>query len=262
MSNFDLKCAKKRIISLVLLCVSAMALAETPVQCPSPAGALAPAVEGFKKADSALNAAWAKFKASATPADFQTILQNQRNWLNYRDAMSANDVLAFAEPADLTNCADYYDGRTALTKGRTQYLESLSMPPQRAWSGIYRDSFGGYLSLEQVGNQLNFAIDVVRGPTYHTGEYAGVANLAAALQAGERNKATMERALESQTGEAAKTLRFSFDRTGNRIAVSAENAEQFAGARAYFDGEYVYFGPLGSKERSELKEKLAEASAQ
>ena len=58
-----------------------------------------------------------------------------------------------------------------------------------------------------------------------------------------------------------KTLLFSFDRVANRITLSAENAEQFAGARAYFEGEYVYFGPLGANEGTELREKLAEAAS-
>ena len=242
--------------------MSTAAFAESGAKCPSPASALAPALVNFKSADTALNAAWAAFKAKATPTEFQTILQNQRDWLNYRDAMSANDVVNFAEPADVANCADYHQGRSELTKGRTQYLKGLTAPAQLDWSGLYRDTFGGYLSLEQIGDQLNFSLDVVRGPTFHTGEYAAVANLAAALKTGERNNATFKRELDSEAGEAAKTLLFSFDRVGNRIAVKAENAQQFAGARAYFDGDYVYFGPLSAKERKELKEKLSKASVE
>lgn len=174
--------------------------------------------------------------------------------------MSANDVVAFAEPADLANCADYHQGRTELTKGRTQYLKGLTAPAQLDWSGVYRDTFGGYLSLEQIGDQLNFAIDVVRGPTFHTGEYAAVANFAAALKTDERITAAFNIELEPEVGEAVRTLLFSFDRVGNRIAVKAENAEQFAGARAYFEGDYVYFGPLSAKDKAELREKLATPS--
>lgn len=250
----------KPVASLLMLGISTVALAEGSAKCPSPASALAPALANFKSADTALNVAWAGFKAKATKAEFQTVLQTQRNWLNYRDAMSANDVVAFAEPADLLNCADYQLGRIELTKARTQYLKSLSAPALPDWSGVYRDTFGGVLSLEQLGDQLNFSVEVVRGPSFHIGEYAAVANLTA-IKSGERNKALFTRALEAEAGEAAKTLRFRFDRVGNRITLSAENAEQFAGARAYFEGEYVYFGPLGANERKELRGKLAEAAS-
>ncbi len=262
MPNFSASRFIKSVVSLMLLYISTAALAEAAAKCPSPASALAPALANFKSADTALNAAWAAFKAKATSTEFQTILQNQRNWLNYRDAMSANDVVAFAEPADLANCADYHQGRVELTKGRTQFLKGLTAPAQLNWSGVYRDTFGGYLSLEQIGDQLNFSLDVVRGPTFHTGEYAAVANLAAALKTGERTTATFTRDLEPETGDAAKTLLFSFDRVGNRITLKAENAEQFAGARAYFEGDYVYFGPLSAKEKTELREKLAAAGGE
>lgn len=252
----------KPLVWIMFLGICSITLADADAKCPSPASALAPALAKFKNADTALNVAWAEFKAKATPKEFQTVLQTQRNWLNYRDEMSANDVVAFAEPADLANCADYQLGRVELTKGRTQYLKSLSAPALPNWSGIYRDTFGGLLTLEQLNNQLNFSVEVVREPSFHTGDFAAVANLAAAMKNGERKQATFTRALEAEAGEAAKTVRFSFDRTGNRITLSAENAEQFAGVRAYFEGEYVYFGPLGTNERTQLREKLAEAGTE
>ena len=100
-------------------------------------------------------------------------------------------------------------------------------------NGIYDDDNGGTLFISEAG-ELTFAFEilVVRGPTAHTGELSGIAQI------------TGETATFVDTNEEAfiegNPCRLTFTFVGDRIEVKGENTLYYHGARAYFDGTYEW----------------------
>lgn len=100
-------------------------------------------------------------------------------------------------------------------------------------NGIYDDANGGTLTISDAG-ELTFAfeITVVRGPTAHTGEIAGVAQIAG------------ETATFVDTNEKAfidgNPCRLTFTFEGGWLKVTGENTHYYHGARAFFDGTYEW----------------------
>ncbi len=100
-------------------------------------------------------------------------------------------------------------------------------------NGIYDDAFGGTLTISDA-TEVTFAFEmtVVRGPTAHIGEIAGVAQIAG------------ETATFIDTNEEAfidgNPCRLTFTFEGDWIKVTGENTHYYHGARAYFDGTYEW----------------------
>jgi len=100
-------------------------------------------------------------------------------------------------------------------------------------NGTYDDANGGTLTISDAG-ELTFAfeITVVRGPTAHTGEVAGIAQI------------TGETATFIDTNEEAfidgNPCRLTFIFEGGWLKVTGENTSYYHGARAYFDGTYEW----------------------
>lgn len=98
-------------------------------------------------------------------------------------------------------------------------------------NGVYDDANGGTLTISDAG-ELTFAfeINVVRGPTAHLGELAGIAEIAG------------ETATFVDTNEEAfidgNPCRLTFAFENGWIVVTGENTQYYHGARAYFDGTY------------------------
>ncbi len=100
-------------------------------------------------------------------------------------------------------------------------------------NGIYDDDNGGTLVISEAG-ELTFAFEilVVRGPTAHIGELAGIAQI------------TGETATFVDTNEEAfidgNPCRLTFTFEGGWLKVTGENTSYYHGARAYFDGTYEW----------------------
>src|SRR5690606_9617517 len=73
------------------------------------------------------------------------------------------------------------DSRTAYLRGYEQaYDGTFTGLPH--WEGTWIDSFGGILEVVQLSeSELGFKIDVVRGPTAHTGRITGIADISGDL---------------------------------------------------------------------------------
>lgn len=208
----------------------------------SSAAELKSAREKFAAADAALNSAWKPLKAKLSAAQFAATLKQQRLWLNYRDEMAAASASGepFVELATMTQCAEFEISRAEITGSRTKLLQAQLVPAAGSWGGVYEDSFGGQISVDVRADGLHFLIDVVRSTAYHTGRIVGVAQV-------KGNSAVYRSIAEDFSTEAEHDtlpVVVSLKRAGNQLEVKVENAQNFGGMRAYFDGSYVRVGAL------------------
>ena len=244
----------KKIILAVMLLIGCSALCAEP--CVSTAAQLKVAREKFAVADAALNVAWKPLKAKLSAAQFAATLKQQRLWLPYRDEMAAASAAgeAFVELATMTQCAEFEVYRADITRSRTKVLQALLLPAPSAWSGTYEDSFGGQISIDARADGLHFMINVVRSSAFHTGRIVGVAQV-------NGNTALFRTTTENYSTEAqddTQPVLVTLSRAGNQLDVVADNAQNFGGMRAYFDGSYVRVGALGKTGASDIDEAMRE----
>jgi hypothetical protein len=181
------------------------------------------------------------------------LMGEQAAWKEGRGAEAAVQLGFFdegeAEEAALEERGDYWMALADATWGRGLLLLAASgLEAGEGMMGTYIDGHGGWLEVLVVGGDgaaaaLDFSITVVRGPTAHTGQLAGLAEFQdpaagdVALFVDEDEEAFWE-------GKPAK-VRFGFD--GHSVKVDAENTHYYHGARAYFDGVYFKL-PAGLEE--------------
>ena len=101
---------------------------------------------------------------------------------------------------------------------------------------------------------MHFLIDVVRSTNYHTGRIVGVAPI-------KGNSAIYRTTTEDFSSEAEHDtlpVVVSLTRSGNQLEVVAENAQNFGGMRAYFDGSYVRVSALNKTGAAEIDTAMRE----
>lgn len=223
-------------ILLLLAPATPASAADRPTREPT----LAEAKADFDKADKELNAAWAAAQAKLTPGEFASLREDQRAWVQSRDLQAESDPAA-AGAKD----AEYYTNAAAITRSRTAWLRGLlaGEGTPDSLTGRWSDSYGGTLQLVEKDGELFFTIEVVRGPTAHTGELSGVAKWNAPIGW-----------FSDKGRDASKTeeTNLSFRWRNRRLEVVGANTMPYHGARAYFDGDYVRIGSLSASERAEL----------
>jgi hypothetical protein len=201
----------------------------------------------FEAADKALNKEWAVLEKKCPEHVWPSIKSEQRSWIEYRDYV--------AEAAgNLTEeDVDFWGSQAEMTRSRIEFLKAwVAMETDGAgngdWSGRYSDGYGGTLYLSQDDEGLYFAVDVVRGPTFHLGSLSGKAKVN-----GMTAFFTDEDRLEEEGKEEETWLIFRMG-TGedSRIEVNGENTMYYHGARAYFDGKYVKLDDLTDEEEEAL----------
>ncbi|HEX2748380.1 MAG TPA: lysozyme inhibitor LprI family protein [Verrucomicrobiales bacterium] len=198
----------------------------------------------YESADKLLNAAWTQARAELGAKDFPELQESQRRWIKYRDSLSERIALNMhgdgGEKTSAKSLPDYWQQMTAFTVSRTPLLRAWSgknVPPGR--SGIYRDSFGGDLTLEEKKDGLHFEMNVVRTAAFNLGEISGTAKL-------EGETATWTDAPKPE-GEKPAKLTFKFN-ANRSITIESENADAYHGAHAHFDGQYFKVAPLKKEE--------------
>ncbi|HWB05760.1 MAG TPA: lysozyme inhibitor LprI family protein [Verrucomicrobiales bacterium] len=194
----------------------------------------------YDTADKLLNTAWTQAKSEVGEKNFSPLRDGQRSWLKYRDAMSekvVRDILGNPEKTpDYKNLPDYWQAMTEYTVTRTPVLRAWSgksVPPGR--SGIYRDSYGGEVTLAEKKDGLHFEINVVRTPAFNLGEISGTATLSG-------GSASWTDAPKPE-GEKPATLTFTFN-ANRSLTIKSENADSYHGHNAHFDGQYFKIAPL------------------
>jgi uncharacterized protein YecT (DUF1311 family) len=204
---------------------------------------LAEAKAAFTTADKALNEAWGAAKKALSESDFATLQIKQRDWMKYREdaARGANRDNGEAE-GKLT--AAYYETASEMTATRADWLRARAKNNDESLTGLWSDSFGGVLEIVQEKERLLFVINVVRGPTFHTGALSGVASWNSPLGWFSDKGRDKEKTEESN-------LIF-IERSGAVLEIIGANTSHYHGARAYFDGEYCKVGVLDEKTKAEV----------
>ncbi len=234
--------------------VALLSLAAFPAlaQDEKPAPTLKEATAEFDKEDKALNAAWDEVKKSKELSDAEqaALKDEQKAWVAYRDELSLSPGYSGApeNEAEARQSPEYFACAAGITSSRTAWLKGRIAPsPPDNVTGVWSDSYGGTLKIVQKEKQLYFSIEVVRGPTAHTGSISGIAAWNEPLgwfsdKEGEKDK----------TDEA----NVSFVLKRNLFQITTANASSYAGARAYFDADYLLVGKLDAKAQAEV---IAEA---
>ena len=218
---------------------------------------LAEAKAAFAKADRALNQAWSAAKGAVNGRDLTELTANQRDWLEFRDYQAGWESEQAGEK-DRKRSAVWHTTAAALSESRTEWLRGraeTAKGPLETLTGMWSDSYGGTMrfvhqqppapadATNAAPARLLFDIEVVRGPTYHTGGVAGIAMW------NQRIGWWSDKGVDPEKTEEAN-LAF-VDREGC-IEVIGANTSHYHGARAYFDGLYCKVSPLDDKAQAEV----------
>ncbi|WP_395748178.1 lysozyme inhibitor LprI family protein [Prosthecobacter sp.] len=200
----------------------------------------------YERADRALNEAWAAAKQKLPEAEFSKLKDDQRAWVEYRDYLARSPMFTGADGQDdlPLDAPEYLQAAAGLEDERTEWLKGLIHDwKDDTISGVYSDSRGGRVELEEKDGHLYFSISVVRGPTSHGGEISGDAVWNAPIgwysDKGEDKDKTDETNL-------------SFIYRNRKLEITGANTSYYHGARAYFDGTYVKVKALDAKAQSEM----------
>lgn len=216
---------------------------------------LAEAKAAFAKADRELNQAWSAAKAAVTGSTLTDLTQSQRDWLEFRNE-SAQRESEQAGEKDPKRSATWHSMAASLSVSRAEWLRGRALAakePLDTLTGRWVDSYGGLMRIvhqpgaENEGGdvevgRLLFDIEVVRGPTYHTGSVAGVATWNVRI------------GWWSDKGDPEKTeeSNLAFIDRDSCVEVIGANTKHYHGVRAYFDGIYCRAGPLNDEEQAEV----------
>lgn len=204
----------------------------------------------FTKADKALNEIWATAKKALGDAEFVQLQAKQRDWMKFREDRARGANRDNGEPEGKQTIA-YYEAAAELTLSRADWLRARIKNESDSLTGTWIDSFGATLQVVQEKERLWFVVEVVRGPTFHTGSLAGVATWNAPLGW------FSDKGREKEKTEESNLV---FVSRGSVLEIIGANTSYYHGARAYFDGEYCKAGELDEKEKTEVM-KEAEAGA-
>ena len=202
------------------------------------AAKLKQARQRFAAADADLNKTFQEVRGKLRGNALNNLRDRQREWLKHRDYMASDQPRQNGfEGSDIKQSPDYWEMMADLTEGRTRFLRASSDPSlPKGIAGLYQDSYGGALQLEETKQGIVFSINVVRGPTTHTGGLTGVAALKGSV-------AVYREKVEAGEDRKPCELTFAFS-DGHLVKVTGKNTEYYHGARAYFDGTYFKVAKL------------------
>lgn len=188
----------------------------------------------FSTADGELNAVYKRLYASLEPQRRSAMQEHSRAWIAYKESLclESTAINSSLDPAQVKNSAEYFACLYDMTRARTAYLKSAfageGVSPGLA--GTYDDGFGGTLTLKlKATDRYDFHIEVVRGPTYHTGDVEGTIQF---------STATTTFVQRDDCGRDTPCCRLTFKRQPLHIDVAEDSCHMLHGARAYFSGAY------------------------
>ncbi|HEX4630094.1 MAG TPA: lysozyme inhibitor LprI family protein [Chthoniobacterales bacterium] len=200
------------------------------------------AKSAFAKADKALNEAWAAVKKALPEPAFAELQIKQRDWMKFREDRARGANRENNEPEGKLTVA-YYQAAADLTESRANWLRGRISKGDDSLTGVWIDSFGGTVEIVQEKERLLFTIEVVRGPTFHTGSLAGVASW---------NWPLGWFSDKGHDKEKTEETNLVFIQGGNVLKIIGANTSYYHGARAYFDGEYCKSESLDEKQKAEV----------
>ncbi|MGE3536712.1 MAG: lysozyme inhibitor LprI family protein [Candidatus Tectimicrobiota bacterium] len=188
----------------------------------------------FTAADRELNAVYQHLTTTIEMPRKQAMKEQSRRWIEYKEAhcLEATGIALSLDLPEVKRRPEYLECLYDLTVARTAYLKKAfgqeGVAPGLA--GAYDDGFGGTLTLRASGSDTyTFQLEVVRGPTFHTGEVEGRIRLPA-------KTATFVQ--KTDCGGDIPCCRLTFTRQPLFLRIASEGCEYLHGARAYFPGNY------------------------
>ncbi len=182
----------------------------------------------FEAADAQLNADYKALVAALKPDELEELKDLQLKWIARRDSGAEAETGAAEKPKEQLA---YWDKLLELTSTRLEFLKVYSRKGiPKGVTATYRDFDGGWLHLEERKTGLAFSLEVLRGPSLHSGFLEGVVKRSGKL-------ATFRETVPKEETREPAEVTFTFV-TDNKVQVEAKNAGFHAGARAYFDGLY------------------------
>ena len=241
---------------LAVTCTLGVTFAQAKEATPEKEPTLAEAKAAFAKADRALNQAWSTAKAATSGGTLAELTQKQRAWLEFRDYRAGYESEQ-AGQKDPKRSAVWHTTAAGLTESRVEWLRGWTETTKKqdeTLTGVWADSYGGRMYVVQqpaagaaadepgVGRLL-FSIEVVRGPTYHSGSVAGVASW------NDRIGWWSDKGRDAEKKDEANLAFVARDGT---LEVIGANTGEYHGARAHFDGIYVKVEPLDEETQAVL----------
>lgn len=192
-------------------------------------------------------------------AELDALLGDVKSWPDFRHHRAA--VAAAGGPVELGRLKTdikmlpyYWRAARYLTEVRIELVRGLADTPRysQEWQGKWIDSYGGRLRLVEQEDGIVFDVNVTRGPTSHLGHIAGVAE-----RNGQLARFSGPATPWGEDDEDGPEVWLNFTRRGRTLELAAANAQNYHGARAYFDGRYVRVGPLTKKDVQQVRERAA-----
>lgn len=241
-------------ITLILSCIHAFAEPATKPTLPEPppeSQTKEQALAAFRKADKELNEVWAEVKKASGPMVFKSLQEDQQGWIEHRDhiATGLGNLPSGTDPAKAKDTKEYLGLAAELMTERAEYLRAKIKDPGPAGSldGVWRDSVGGLLLLAEQDSKVYFACTVVRGPTFHLGELAGIAKWNKPL-------AFYTDGGPSKDDPDKRETWIFISHAGSTLTLEGANTQYYHGARAFFDGTYTRTRALSADDKKKLIE--------
>lgn len=188
----------------------------------------------FEAADAQLNADYKKLVSELKKEDIEELKSLQQKWIAGRGAEAEAQTLGAEKPKEKL---EYWDKLLDLTATRLEFLKAYSRKGiPKGVTATYRDFAGGWLHLEERKTGLAFSLEVVRGPSAHSGFLDGIAKR-------DGKRATFREVVPKGEDREPAEVTFTF-LADNKVQVEAKHTEEYGGARAYFGGLYFKALPL------------------
>lgn len=217
--------------------------ATAPPKASPAAAAEKPTVEQarktFENTDNLLTAAYKEAGAGLDAAKMAELRQKERDWITYREmlAKSAPYFNGGAQADSPKGTVDYWQTMNEITRERVDFLRAYNakgLPPGPG--GVYSDSYGGTLQIEETKSGLAFTIKTVRGMARNSGSIGGIAQRTG-------DKAVFKDRPDAGDGRAPCEITFTFIE-GHIVKVEEKNGDFYHGFNAGFDGLYYKTGKL------------------
>ena len=214
---------------------------------PTFAGELEDAKKDFAKHDAEMKAVLTDLKKCLRARQLLMVEESQEHWWEARDGISNFQ----ARDQDPETSVEKWQTAAWLTANRVAWLKAWKKIDERkGWAGDYMDAHGGSLQILEKDGKTYFYLEVVRGPTFHNGQIGGELKI-------DGNKASFEtRAFEDS--ELTKIMLSPLGDGSGRLKLDAENTSYFHGARASFQGNYLWTGELDAKQKKLFEKQYKE----
>ena len=191
---------------------------------------LAEAKAEYEKQDRVINEVYKALMARLTDALKTDLRDRQRGWIEHKEYIAG--FQARAPEGEEKQSPLYWETAAYMTQDRAGFLRHVYANEEisESVSGTYIDEHGGTLSILERGDDWVFAIDVVRGPTFHLGFIRGAAK--------KTDGGAHFKDLNSENFIEGKPAQITLKRSGSRILIEGEDTQYYHGMRAYFDGEF------------------------